>query len=115
MLAWSLAGLALATVGIAAATPLLLAIATDLLTRGQMAIGIAVVTSMGVLGGAFGPALGARLLAWGDTAAMLAALVGTYLVAGLVLLLALRLASRRGGPASQSGQNDKLARNSDQR
>jgi len=115
MLAWSLAGLALATIGIASATPLLLAIATDLLTRGQMAIGIAVVTSMGVLGGAFGPALGARLLAWGDTAAMLAALVGTYLVAGLVLLLALRLASRRGGPASQSGQNDKLARNSDQR
>ena len=46
---------------------------------------------------------------------MLAALVGTYLAAGLVLLLALRLASRRGGQASQSGQNDKLARNSDQR
>lgn len=115
MLAWSLAGLALATIGIASATPLLLAIATDLLTRGQMAIGIAVVTSMGMLGGAFGPALGARLLAWGDTAAMLAALVGAYLAAGLVLLLALRLAARRGGPASQSGQSDKLERNSDQR
>lgn len=114
-LAWSLAGLALATIGIASATPLLLAIVTDLLTRAQMAIGVALITSLGVLGGAFGPALGARLLAWGDTAAMLAALVGAYLAAGLVLLLALRLAPRRGDPASLSARGDKLARNSDQR
>ena len=114
-LAWSLAGLALATIGIASATPLLLAIVTDLLTRTQMAIGVALITSLGVLGGAFGPALGTRLLAWGDTAAMLAALVGAYLAAGLLLLLALRLAPRRGDPASLRAHGDKLARNSDQR
>jgi len=114
-LAWSLAGLTLATIGIAAATPLLLAIVTDLLPRQHMATGIGCIASLGVLGGACGPALGAQALAWGDSAAMLAALVGAYLAAGLILLLALRLAPQRGGPASQRGHGDKLARNSDRR
>jgi hypothetical protein len=80
-----------------------------------MATGIGCIASLGVLGGACGPALGAQLLAWGDSAAMLAALVGAYLATGLILLLALRLAPQRGGPASQRGHGDKLARNSDQR
>lgn len=114
-LGWSLAGLTLATIGIGAATPLLLAIATDLLPRRHMAIGIGAIASMGIAGGACGPALGARMLAWGDSAAMLAALAGGYLAAGLVLLLALRLAPRHGGLESQRGHGDKLARNSDQR
>ncbi|KQQ32939.1 MFS transporter [Duganella sp. Leaf126] len=113
MLAWSLAGLALATIGLAAAAPLLQAIVTDLLTRAQMATGVALVTSMGVLGAALGPALAVRLLAWGDAAALLATLVGACLAAGLLLLLALRLAPRRGGPASHSGQPDKLTRTSE--
>lgn len=110
-LAWSLTGLALATIGIAAATPLLLAILTDLLQRQQAAIGIALVTSVGVLGGAFGPALGGQMLAWGDSAAMLAALTGAYLAAGLILMLALRLAPRRGGPETERRQRDQIARN----
>jgi MFS family permease len=110
-LAWSLAGLALATLGIASALPLLVAILTALLDRRRAAAGIALVGGVGMLGGAFGPALGARLLAWGDSAAMLAALIGLYLAAGLILMLALRMAPRRGGPDARDGLRDKMARN----
>lgn len=109
-LAWSLAGLALASLGIASALPLLVAILTALLNRRRAAAGIALVGCVGMLGGAFGPALGARLLAWGDSAAMLAALIGLYLAAGLILMLALRMAPRRGGPDAKDGLRDKIAR-----
>ena len=109
-LAWSLAGLSLAALGIAAAVPLLAAILTDLLNGRRAAVGIALVCSVGLAGAAAGPALGARLLAWGDSAAMLAALVGTCLAAGLALMLALRLAPRRGGPHARHGLSDKIAR-----
>jgi MFS family permease len=110
-LAWSLAGLALATIGIGATTPLLLAILTDLLTRGQTATGIGFIVSAGVLGGAFGPALGARVLAWGDSPALLAALAGAYVGAGALVLLALRLAAQRGAAAARQGPGDQVARN----
>jgi MFS family permease len=109
-LAWSLAGLALATLGIASAAPLLIAIVTDLLNRRRAATGIALVVSAGLLGAAFAPMLSQRLLAWGDSAAMLAALIGLYLTAGAILLLALRLAPKRGGPHAGHGQTDKMAR-----
>jgi MFS family permease len=110
-LAWSLAGLTLASLGIASAPPLLVVILTDLLNRQRAAAGIALVAGLGVMGGAFGPALGARVLAWGDSAAMLAALIGMYLAAGLILMLALRMAPRRGGPNARHGLSDKIARN----
>jgi sugar phosphate permease len=110
-LAWSLAGLSLASLGISSALPLLAAILTDLLNRQRAAIGIALVGGLAMMGGAFGPALSARLLAWGDSAAMLAALIGTYLAAGLILMLALRMAPRRGGPDAKDGLRDKIARN----
>lgn len=96
-LAGSLAGLSLASLGVAAAAPLLVSILTDLLTRQRAAIGIALVGGAGALGGVFGPALSLRLLAWGGGAVMLAALIVMVLAAGAVLLLALRLAPRRGG------------------
>lgn len=92
---WSLTGLVLAVTGLAAATPLLLAIVTDLLPRQHAAAGIALVAGAGVAGAAFGPALGARMLAWGDSAALLAAMAGACVTAGLMLLLALRLAPAR--------------------
>lgn len=110
-LAWSLAGLTLASVGVASALPLLVAILTDLLNRRRAAAGIALVAGLGMMGGAFGPALGARVLAWGDSAAMLAAMSGMYVAAGLILLLALRMAPRRGGPNARQGLSDKIARN----
>jgi sugar phosphate permease len=109
-LAWSLGGLTLASVGIAAASPLLISILTTLLNRRRAAIGIALVGSFGLLGGAFGPPLSERLLAWGDSAAMLAALIALYLAAGAILLWALRLAPRLGGPSAGHGQTDKMAR-----
>jgi MFS family permease len=109
-LAWSLAGLSLASLGIASAAPLLLAILADQLNRARAAVGIALVCGFGLLGGAFGPALGARAMAWGGSAAMLAGLITLYVAAGVVLMLALRLAPRRGGPDAGHGQTDKIAR-----
>ncbi|WP_332854946.1 MFS transporter [Duganella sp. S19_KUP01_CR8] len=110
-MAWSLAGLALASLGIASAAPLLIAIVTDLLSRRRAPAGIALVLSVGLLGGAFAPVLSARLLAWGGSAAMLAVLIAMYLAAGAILLLALRLAPRHGGPDARHGSSDKMARN----
>ena len=110
LLAWSLAGLSLASVGIAAAAPLLIAILTDLLNRRRAAAGIALVCSFGVLGAAFGPVLAERAMAWGGAAAMLAALIVLYVAAGVALLVALRLAPRRGGAASGNGHIDMIAR-----
>lgn len=109
-LALSLAGLSLAATGIAAASPLLVSILTAQLERRRAAIGIALVGSFGLLGAAFGPALSERLLAWGDSAAMLAALIVVYLAAGAILLWALRLAPRHDGPSAGHGQTDKMAR-----
>jgi MFS family permease len=110
VLAWSLAGLSLASLGIASASPLLVSILADLLNRRRAAAGIALVGSFGLMGGAFGPALGERAMAWGGSAAMLAALIVVYVAAGAVLMLALRLAPRRGGPDAGHGQTDKIAR-----
>lgn len=110
-MAWSLAGLVLASLGIASAAPLLIAIVTDLLSRRRAPAGIALVLSFGLLGGAFAPVLSARLLAWGGSAAMLAVLIAMYLAAGAILLLALRLAPRHGGPDARQGSSDKMARN----
>ena len=110
-LAWSLAGLSLAVLGVASAAPLLLAILAGLLPRRHAAIGIALVGTAGGAGGAFGPALGARLLNWGGSAVMLAALIGVCLTAGVMLLLALRLSPHRSGPDAKHGTSDKMARN----
>ena len=109
-LALSIAGLALATTGIAAASPLLIALLTTLLNRRSAATGIALVFSVGQLGCAFAPLLSERLLDWGGSAAMLAALVLLYLATGVMLMWALRLAARRGGPIAGHGQSDKMAR-----
>jgi MFS family permease len=110
-LAWSLAGLSLAVLGVASAAPLLLAILADLLPRRHAATGIALVCSAGAAGGAFAPTLGARLLNWGGSAVMLAALSGVCLTAGVMLLLALRLSPLRTGPDAKHGTSDKMARN----
>jgi MFS family permease len=109
-LSWSLAGLSLASAGIAAGSPLLVSILTAMLNRRRAATGIALVGSFGLLGGAFGPLLSERMLAWGDSAAMLAGLIVLYLAAGAILLLALRMAPRHGGPSAGHGQTDKMAR-----
>jgi len=109
-LAWSLAGLALASLGIASAPPLLVAILTTLLNRRRAAAGIALVCTSGLLGGAIGPACSERVLAWGGSSAMLAALIVVYVAAGAILLLALRRAPQHGGPDAGHGHSDKIAR-----
>ncbi|MBB3223046.1 MFS transporter [Pseudoduganella umbonata] len=109
-LAWSLAGMTLASLGIASASPLLVSILTVLLDRRRAATGIALVGSCGLLGGALGPLLGERMLAWGDSAAMLAALIVLYLAAATILVLALRLAPRAGGSRAVQGQTGRMAR-----
>ena len=58
----------LAATGIAAASPLLVSIVTGLLNRSRAAIGIALVGSFGLLGGAVGPPLSERMLRWGGSA-----------------------------------------------
>lgn len=110
LLAWSLAGLTLATLGVAAALPLLFALLTGMLDLRRAATGIALVSSIGLLGGAAAPALGERMLQWGGSAGMLAALIVLCLAAGAILLWALKLAPRRGGPDAGHGQTDKMAR-----
>ncbi|NVM78003.1 MFS family permease [Duganella sp. SG902] len=109
-LAWSLAGLALATLGVAAGAPLLIAILTGMLDRRRIAAGIALVASLGLVGGALGPTLSEHVLHWGGSAGMLAALIVLYIAAGAILLWALRVAPRRGGPDAGHGQTDKMAR-----
>ncbi|WP_343731772.1 MFS transporter [Duganella sp.] len=109
-LAWSLAGLALATLGVAAGAPLLIAILTSMLDRRRVAAGIALVASLGLVGGAVGPTFSEQMLHWGGSAGMLAALIVLYIAAGAILLWALRLAPRRGGPDAGHGQTDKMAR-----
>ncbi|MHA4869343.1 MFS transporter [Duganella sp. PWIR1] len=111
LLAWSLTGLTLATLGMAAAMPLLFAILSAMLDRRRAATGIALVTSIGLLGGAAAPAFSERMLQWGGSAGMLAALTVLSLAAGAILLWAWKLAPRRGGPDAGHGQSDKMARN----
>jgi MFS family permease len=110
-LAWSLAGLCVAMVGIAAATPLFAAILIDYLPRQRAAAGIALVNSIGLLGGAVTPALGGRLLAAEGTAALLLLMVGLYLLAGFVLLLALRLDAGVSEEDDEDDEDDNRAQN----
>ncbi|NRR30732.1 MFS transporter [Oxalobacteraceae bacterium] len=86
----SLAGLSLALAGIAAATPLFMTILTEYLEPAQAAAGIALLSSCGILGGAFSPVVSGAMLANGATTQVLGLLITLCLLAGMTLLLALR-------------------------
>ncbi|SFM39247.1 MFS transporter [Rugamonas rubra] len=99
----SLAGISLAALGAAAAAPLFTTILTEYLAPARAAAGLALLSSCGMLGAAAGPALIGLLRAHGQAGAMLQVLIGLYLLAGLLLLLAMR--AMPGGHSAQRRQH----------
>lgn len=98
-LAVSLAGLCLAITGIASVTPVFFALLSEYLPRASVAVGIALVSSIGNLGGAVIPSLTSAInTATGGTSYSLYLVMSLYLLASLIILLA----TRRPAPVFQS-------------
>jgi D-galactonate transporter len=92
-LAASLAGLCVAVVGIASVPPIFFALTSEYLSRATVAAGIALVSSVGNLGGAISPSVtGAINAAAGPVYAMYF-VMGLYVVAALIVLGAVRTAA----------------------
>ncbi|WP_280151440.1 MFS transporter [Piscinibacter sp. XHJ-5] len=92
----SLAGLSLAVIGIASATPLFFTVTTEYLSKAGAAAGIALVSSLGNLGAAASPAVtGAITARTGSPVYSMYLVMGLYLLSGIVLLLAVRSAKTR--------------------
>ena len=95
----SLLGLCLAMLGIAAVTPVFFALLSEYLPRPSVAVGIALISSIGNLGGAVIPSLTSALnTASGGTTYSLYLVMGLYLLASVIVL---RVA-RRSLPTYQS-------------
>ena len=89
----SLAGLSLAVIGIASATPLFFTITTEYLSKAGAAAGIALISSLGNLGAAASPAVtGAITARTGSPVYSMYLVMALYLVSGIILLLAVRSA-----------------------
>ncbi|HUG21772.1 MFS transporter [Piscinibacter sp.] len=89
----SLAGLSLAVIGIASATPLFFTITTEYLSKVGAAAGIALVSSLGNLGAAASPAVtGAITAKTGSPVYSMYLVMALYLLSGIILLLAVRSA-----------------------
>jgi MFS family permease len=94
----SLLGLCLAATGWIAAMPLFFAAVTDYLPKASAAAGIALISSLGNLGAAIGPALNAWLdSASGSILPGQLMVIGSWLVAAAIMFLALR--ATRAAPA----------------
>jgi D-galactonate transporter len=92
-LGMSLAALSLAVIGIASATPLFFTIATEYLSKAAAAGGIALISSLGNLGAAASPAVtGAINARTGSPVYSMYLVMALYLLAGIILLLAVRSA-----------------------
>lgn len=90
-LAFSLAGLCLAMLGIASVPPVFFALTSEYLPRASVAVGIALVSSIGNLGGALSPSLtGAINAASGGTAYSLYFVMSLYLLAAFIVLTVAR-------------------------
>ena len=90
MLGFSLAALCLAVFGIASATPLFITATTEYLPKRIAAAGIALITCLGILGGAASPAItGLINTKMGSPVYGMYLVVGLFLMAGLVMLFAL--------------------------
>jgi len=89
----SLAGLSLAVIGIASATPLFFTITTEYLSKVGAAAGIALISSLGNLGAAASPAVtGAITARTGSPVYSMYLVMALYLLSGIILLLAVRSA-----------------------
>jgi MFS family permease len=96
----SLLALSLATIGIAAATPLFFALITEYLSKAAAAGGIALISSLGNLGPAVSPSLNGLIQQWtGSTAYSMYLVMAMYVLAGLVLLVAVHAAKTEQRPA----------------
>ncbi|MEJ8858846.1 MFS transporter [Variovorax robiniae] len=90
-LAASIAGLSLAVMGIASVPPVFFAIVSEYLPRTSVAAGIALVSSIGNLGGAIAPPVTTAInAATGGTVHSLYFVMGVYVVASLILLTVFR-------------------------
>ncbi|MNF32336.1 putative tartrate transporter [compost metagenome] len=97
-LAMSLTGLCLAMTGIASVTPVFFALVSDYLPRASVAVGIALVSSIGNLGGAIIPSLTSAInTATGGTAYSMYLMMVLYLLASLIIVLAPRRQPQRAG------------------
>lgn len=98
-LAASLAGLCLTVLGVASVPPVFFAMVSEYLPRTSVAAGIALVSSIGNLGGAISPSLTSAVnSASGGTTYSLFLVMGLYLLASFIVLLT----ARRSVPAFQS-------------
>jgi nitrate/nitrite transporter NarK len=89
----SLFALSFATIGIAAATPLFFTLITEYLSKAAAAGGIALISSLGNLGPAVSPSLNGLIQQWtGSTAYSMYLVMAMYVLAGLILLVAVHAA-----------------------
>jgi len=90
-LAVSLAGLCLTVLGVASVPPVFFALISEYLPRTSVAAGIALVSSVGNLGGAISPSLTSAInSASGGSAYSLVLVMGFYLLASFIILLTAR-------------------------
>jgi MFS family permease len=90
----SIIALSFATIGIAAATPLFFAAITEYLSKAAAACGIALISSLGNLGPAVSPSLNGFIQqATGSTAYGIYLVMAMYVLAGIILLVAVHAAS----------------------
>ncbi|MFK8331078.1 MFS transporter [Pseudomonas sp. BJa5] len=90
-LALSLAGLCLAVMGLTSITPVFFALVSEYLPKASMAAGIALVSSIGNLGGAISPPLTTALnTASGGTSHSLYLVMSLYLLAAFIVLRGFR-------------------------
>lgn len=91
----SMAALCLSVFGLVSATPIFMTALSEYLPRKVSATGLALITSVGILGGAAGPAVTGFLNATtGSTIATIYFIVGELILAGLLVLFTLRRPAR---------------------
>ncbi|WP_371874468.1 MFS transporter [Duganella rivi] len=90
VLALSLIGMCIATVGVASTTPLLMTAATEALPRYQSAAGIGIISSVGILGGGVSAALTGVLTRFGSNALLYFVIALFALSAALMLAVSRR-------------------------
>lgn len=92
--------LSIATVGIASATPLFFTIISEYLSKASVAVGIALISSLGNLGAAVSPSVTGLISArTGSPVYSMYLVVGLYVVTGLLLLWVVR--ARRAVPTGR--------------
>ena len=93
----SLAGLTVAVIGLASATPLFFTMTTEYLPKAAAAGGIALISSIGNLGAAVSPSVtGAINASTGSPVYSMYLVMALYIGAGLILLMAVRPAASAG-------------------